>query len=213
MTAPRLKKSIGRSPSRLALLLIPLLFACFAIAQSAQAITPEPDGANANSNMAEEGNALLDLRAGTESGAMGQSTPKEIGRNKWVIPIDFTRPLQCAGGNVIVHADLVVTFGNVPDLEVVAQALKLQGFRGTATNQSRKLEANPQHLKFLHYVNVDTKKREGNFGIEFMVTGPGFPGGSPLRFKVTYNPNRYKFKDGKVTHLTADASPVFKCIR
>src|SRR6266513_1861391 len=37
MTTPRLKKSIGRSPSRLALLLIALVFACLGIRQSAQA--------------------------------------------------------------------------------------------------------------------------------------------------------------------------------
>ena len=37
MTTPHLKKSIGRSPSRLALLLIALVFACLGIRQSAQA--------------------------------------------------------------------------------------------------------------------------------------------------------------------------------
>src|SRR4051794_39075257 len=37
MTTPHLKKPIGRSSSRLALLLIALLFACLGIRQSAQA--------------------------------------------------------------------------------------------------------------------------------------------------------------------------------
>ena len=37
MTTPHLKKSIGSSSSRLALLLIALVFACFGIRQSAQA--------------------------------------------------------------------------------------------------------------------------------------------------------------------------------
>ena len=37
MTTPHLKKSIGSSPSRLALLLIALVFACLGIRQSAQA--------------------------------------------------------------------------------------------------------------------------------------------------------------------------------
>ena len=37
MTTPHLKKSIGRSPSRLALLVIALVFACLGIRQSAQA--------------------------------------------------------------------------------------------------------------------------------------------------------------------------------
>src|SRR5438045_9718210 len=37
MTTPHLKKSMGSSPSRLALLLIALVFACLGIRQSAQA--------------------------------------------------------------------------------------------------------------------------------------------------------------------------------
>ena len=40
MTTPRLIKSIGRSPLRLALLLIPLVFACFALSPRAQAVSP-----------------------------------------------------------------------------------------------------------------------------------------------------------------------------
>ena len=40
MTTPHLKKSIGRSPSRLALLLIPLLLACFAIPAMGEDKTP-----------------------------------------------------------------------------------------------------------------------------------------------------------------------------
>jgi hypothetical protein len=37
MTTPHLQKSIGRSPSRLALLLIPLVFACFTLVPQVQA--------------------------------------------------------------------------------------------------------------------------------------------------------------------------------
>jgi len=40
MTTLRSIKSIGRSPSRLALLLLPLVFACFALAPLAQAAPP-----------------------------------------------------------------------------------------------------------------------------------------------------------------------------
>jgi hypothetical protein len=40
MTTLRLIKSIGWSRSRLALLLIPLVFACFALSPAAQAVTP-----------------------------------------------------------------------------------------------------------------------------------------------------------------------------
>jgi hypothetical protein len=193
-------------------LFIALLFACFAIAQSAQAVSPEPNEGDLIGNMAEEDDSVAELGTATENAAAAQSTPRQIGHNKWVIPIDFTKPLQCAGGNVIVHANLVVTFKNVPDLGVVRHELKLEGFRGTATNGSRKLEPNPKDLRFLPYVKVDPTNGGPAFGFEFIVTGPGFQKGvAPLRFNVKYNPNRYKFKDGKVTHLIADGTPLVRC--
>ena len=212
MTTPRLIKSIGRSPLRLALLLVPLLFACFAIAQTADAVSPEANEGDLIGNMAEEDDAVAALGTAAGNAAVGQSIPRQIGHNKWVIPIDFTKALQCAGGNVVVHVDVVVTFKNVPDVGVVRHELKLEGFRGTATNGSRKLEADPKDLKFLPYVKVDSKNGGPAFGFEFIVTGPGFQQGvEPLRFNVKYNPNRYKFKDGKVTHLNADDTPLIRC--
>jgi hypothetical protein len=210
MTTPRLIKSIGRSPLRLALLLVPLLFACFAIAQSAHAVSPEGNEGDLIGSMAEDDDAVAELGSGTGTAAAGQSI--KIGHNKWIIPIDFTKPLQCAGGNVIVHANLVVTFKNVPDVGVVRHELKLEGFSGTATNGSRKLEANPKDLEFLPYVKVDSKNGGPAFGFKFIVTGPGFQNGvAPLSFNVIYNGNRYKFRDGKVTHLIADDTPLVRC--
>jgi hypothetical protein len=50
MTILCLKKSISRSPSRIALVLIPLVFACFAPLQKAQAVVPPPDGGYPNFN-------------------------------------------------------------------------------------------------------------------------------------------------------------------
>ena len=61
MTIPRLIKSIGRSSSRLALLLIPLVFACFALSPMAQAVSPPPDGAYPGQNTAEGDKALFSL--------------------------------------------------------------------------------------------------------------------------------------------------------
>ena len=43
MTTLHLKKSIGRSPSRLALFLIPLVFVCFGLCPMAQAVGQEPN--------------------------------------------------------------------------------------------------------------------------------------------------------------------------
>ena len=61
MTTLRLIKSIGRSSSRLALLLIPLVFACLALSPMAQAVSPPPDGGYPGQNTAEGHNALFNL--------------------------------------------------------------------------------------------------------------------------------------------------------
>jgi trimeric autotransporter adhesin len=68
MTTSRLIKSISRSPSRLALLLIPLVFACFALSPVAQAVNPPPDGGYPGLNTAEGQNALLSLNTSTGLG-------------------------------------------------------------------------------------------------------------------------------------------------
>ena len=71
MTTSRLIKSIGRSPSRLALLFIPLVFACFAPLPKAHAVAPPPDGGYPGGNTAEGQNALLSLITGTYNTAIG----------------------------------------------------------------------------------------------------------------------------------------------
>jgi len=188
---------------------IALLLACFAIAQSARAVIPEPDGGDANANVAAEDNAIPNLSAGTENGAMGQPTPKELGRNKWMIPIDFTQPLQCAGGNVSVHAELVFTFVHVPGngqgSGVFLESVKLEGFRGTAVAGNRQLEHKKTPKFTFGGISVGHKNGLGRGevgGIKFEVTGPGLPGAEkPLLFKVEYVPLSWEFKDGKVTSL------------
>ena len=72
MTTIRLTESIGRSSSGLALLL-PLVFACFALSPAAQALLPPPapDGGYVNSNTAEGTNALFNLTTGVDNTALG----------------------------------------------------------------------------------------------------------------------------------------------
>jgi trimeric autotransporter adhesin len=71
MTTLRLIKSIGRSSSRLALLLIPVVFACFALSPMAQAVSPPPDGGYPGGTTAEGENALLSLTTGQFNTAAG----------------------------------------------------------------------------------------------------------------------------------------------
>jgi hypothetical protein len=53
------------------LLLIPLLLACFALSQTAQAVSPPPDGGYPGNNTAEGTNALLNLTSGANNTAVG----------------------------------------------------------------------------------------------------------------------------------------------
>jgi trimeric autotransporter adhesin len=71
MTTLRLIKSMGRSPSRLTLLLIPLVLACFALSHIAQAVVPPPDGGYPGFTTAEGTNALKNLTTGVGNTATG----------------------------------------------------------------------------------------------------------------------------------------------
>jgi hypothetical protein len=194
-------------------LFIALLFACFAIAQSAQAVSPEPNEGDPNGNTAEGENAVLDLSPDTESGAMGQLTAKRIGDNKWVIPISFAKPFQCAGGNVTFRTNVLVTFSHQGLGLVKPTSLNFQGFTGVAASGNRRLVA--KDLRSTLFKPLE-KKVQGvgklaAFNFEFEVAGPGLPGGSPLRINVTYSSNIYVFAEGKVKQLTPDPTPFIKC--
>jgi uncharacterized coiled-coil protein SlyX len=72
MTTLNLRTSIGRSPLRLAFLLIPLVLGCFALLPRAQAVSPTPDGGYLGANTAEGGpGALFSLTTGTDNTAVG----------------------------------------------------------------------------------------------------------------------------------------------
>jgi hypothetical protein len=71
MTAQHLKKSIGRSSSRLPLLLISLVFACFVPLQRAHGVVPPPDGGYPGFTTAEGTKALQSLTTGSANTAVG----------------------------------------------------------------------------------------------------------------------------------------------
>jgi Chaperone of endosialidase len=69
---------MAQSPSRLVLLLIPLVFACFALSQSAQGVVPAPDGGYPGQNTAEGQNALKNLTTGSGNTAVGWFSLKSL---------------------------------------------------------------------------------------------------------------------------------------
>jgi hypothetical protein len=78
MTTLRLTKSMSRSPSRLVLLLIPLVFACFSLSQSARGVVPAPDGGYPGLNTAEGQNAFKNLTTGSGNTAVGWFSLKSL---------------------------------------------------------------------------------------------------------------------------------------
>src|SRR6478752_7794056 len=71
MTTLRLKTSMGRSPSRLALLLIPLVLVCIGLLPNAQAVSPPPPGGYPNFTTAAGDHALQALTLGLGNTAIG----------------------------------------------------------------------------------------------------------------------------------------------
>jgi hypothetical protein len=71
MITLRLIHSVGRSPSRLGLHLIPLALACFALLNRAEAVSPPPDGGYPGGNTAKGQSALLSLTSGQYNTAIG----------------------------------------------------------------------------------------------------------------------------------------------
>ena len=67
MTTPHLKKSISRSPSRLALLLIPLVLACFGLSPTVRAA----DETRFNANTGEGNGALQSVSTGSNNTGLG----------------------------------------------------------------------------------------------------------------------------------------------
>src|ERR1700748_1387829 len=81
-----------------------LLLGIFAGVQNVQA---EPNEADPIVNMAEEDDAVVQPGSDTVEAAMGQAanTP-----NQRVINFNIKKPLECAGGDVILSGNVLVTF-------------------------------------------------------------------------------------------------------
>jgi len=71
MTTLHSRKSINRSPLRLAFLLIPSVFVCIGLSPAVRAVVPAPDGGYPGFNTAEGTNALFSLTSGVGNNAIG----------------------------------------------------------------------------------------------------------------------------------------------
>jgi trimeric autotransporter adhesin len=101
MTTPHLRKSIGRSHLRLAFLLIPLVFACFALSPTARGVLPlpTPDGGYPGQNTAEGTNALFSLTTGTQNTAIGSQALENNTTGSYNTALGFQALARNVGGS------------------------------------------------------------------------------------------------------------------
>ena len=106
---------------------------------------------------------------------------------------------------------MVVTFQNDVRrtlIRVKPKFVAVKGFSGTARSGNRTLRVERVDLKDIEA----TLFGSGTFKIEMIVTGPALPGGRPLRLKVLFSPNGYRFQNGLVTQFMPDRTPKVDCI-
>jgi hypothetical protein len=152
--------------------------------------------------------ALLLVCFGETNFATGQQ-PNEDHPNRRSFRFNFRDPRQCAGGNITMGGELVVTFQNdVRRGRVRPEWVKVTTFSGSVQSGDRKLRATSVDLKDVEASLFGS----GTFKIEMIVTGPALPGGLPLRLRVLFAPNNYKFENALVTDFNPDRTPKVDCI-
>jgi hypothetical protein len=183
---------------KLTYLFIALLLASFAIAQSARAVTPE-----------------LDVSSGEANAATGQQA-NEAEPNRRAFRFNFRDMRQCASGNVTMGGELVVTFQNefrTPTLfRMKPKFIAVTAFSGTVQTGNRTLRVESVDIKDVVASLPFPVFGTGEFKIEMIVTGPALPGGLPLRFRLLFAPNGYRFNRVQVTDFNPDRTPKVDCI-
>ena len=215
---------------QLRFLLITLLFACFAIAQSAQAVSPEADEESANVNTAEEDNAVLDLGSVTGNAAP-TATPvnkyivKEVKPNKWEIRMDFTKQVMCAMEPVRFRGELHISFtrsSGLPMPESVTLVGQLPGTPFLALGTSKKPTFGRKYVlqnKFGQTVQGHPDEAhslnglgDGKFRRDFKFVAKSNLPGKDVEFTLKFF-LPYDFENGKVIRLEDRRPEIIKCIR
>src|SRR5436190_1344065 len=136
MTTLHLRKSIGRSPLRLALLLIPLALACFALSPTARAVCQE--GCLTNNNTALGDDALLN-NTGTSNTAIGFNALQFNTNGRWNTAISY-QALYSGASNFNTAMGYQALYSNtgVTNTAVGYQTLfrNTYGFDNTATGET-----------------------------------------------------------------------------
>jgi hypothetical protein len=210
-------------------LLVTLLFACFAIAQSTQAVSPEAGEGSANVSTADEDNAVLDLSSVTGNAAT-TATPvnkyivkKGDKPNKWEIHMDFTKQVMCALEPVRFRGELHISFSKtsgLPTPESVTLVGQLPGKPFLALGTGKKptmgrtyvlqnkfgqtVQGHPDETKAVNGLGNGKFRRDFTFRAKSNL--PGEQVEFTLKFVLPYD-----FENGTVTHLEDRRPEIIKC--
>ena len=124
---------MGRSPWRLALLLIPLALTCFALSPSVQALNPPPDGGYPQRNTAEGDNSLDNVSVGHDNTAIGYSS---LDKNTTG---SFNVALGAGAGNGVITANDVICIGRGVAGANVSNTCFIGNIRGVTTQNGNAL--------------------------------------------------------------------------
>jgi hypothetical protein len=194
-------------------LFIALLFASFAVVQSAKAVDPKPNEDNLIGNVAAEDNAVADLAT-----VAGNATlkGKETKPNHWVIKINFEKFIMCAMEKVRFQGDLEVSFQPGGNDNVVPNNVHLKGISAKGTSpkplgRTYRLKDNKGKGTGRFKVRNENGFGNGSFGRKFeFVAEPNLPG-KKVQFAVEFALS-YEFKNGDNVFRLESRPPEIVCL-
>jgi hypothetical protein len=214
---------------QLRFLLVTLLFACFAIAQSAQAVSPEADEDSLNVSAAEEDNAVLDLSSVTGNAAP-TATPvnkyivkKGNKPNKWEVHMDFTKQVMCALEPVRFRGELQISFSKtsrpMPESVTLVGQLPGKPFSALGTGKKptlgrtyvlqnkfgQRVQGHPDETNDVNGLGIGKFRRDFTFRAKSNL--PGEEVEFTFKFVLPYD-----FENGTVTHVEDRRPEIIRCI-
>jgi hypothetical protein len=197
-------------------LFIALLFASFAVVQSAKAVDPEPNEDELVGNMAEEDDAVPDLGSDTENAAVREAATDDPNertiKSRGIIE---GNTLQCGfKEKVWFNVELRVSFKSNGNGKVLPVKASVATFDGTGRRTGRTYMGNKVNIEI-----KSTHKRpaggEGSVEFRIPVTSKpknqgGLQTGANVDFVLVYG-KLWTWEKGNVTSFRTESTPVVCC--
>jgi hypothetical protein len=196
-------------------LLIALLFASFAVVQSANAVGPEPNEDEVVGNMAEEDDAVPDLGSDTENAAVGEAATDPNERTIKSRGIIEGNALQCGFKEKIwFNVELRVSFKSNGNGKVLPVKASIETFDGDGQRTGRTYMGNKVNIEDIKTIK---KKGGGEGTVKFRIpvtskpkNQGGLQTGANVDFVLVYG-KFWTWEKGNVKSFTTESTPVVCC--